>query len=567
MPPGQIPTLAVVAGLLTVCLLLYLPGIAAVPVTDRDEAGFAQATRQMLESRDFVNIRFQDRNRYIKPAGIHWLQAAAVSAAGDARDDRIWPYRIPSVAGATLAVILTFFLGTTLFGRAAATLGALLMASSPLLVTQAHLATTDAVLLAVIVTCQWTLARLFLKARSGETGPLRWAVGFWLAQGVGFLVKGPVVPVCSALTVLALPIRTEAGWRRQLRPLLGMALALAVVAPWSIAIHRATDGKFFYEAIRRDIFAKILSGQESHGFPPGSHLLMLPVTFWPGLLFAGTGLARAWKLRLSHGPERFCLAWILPMWLLFEAIPTKLPQYLLPVFPALALLAAQGVLAAGGYLASVSVPILVRRLERVAWAVTGVAGAVVLVPLSRFLGQEPSAPGLAVAFLLIVTVALSFLLLHRKRPVAASLAPVLIGVLTAGLLNHFVVPGLEALWISRDVEATVRQQRGQTLGGDLVVAARYREPSLVFLFGSDLRFVTASDAARYLASHPRALAIVGEENRESFQQSLATLGRSPRLLRTVRGFDYTKGRWQILRLYELVSGLPNAFGIKQRWHS
>src|SRR3954466_6050526 len=85
------------------CLLLYLPGINAIPPLDRDEARFAQATRQMLEAGDFLRIRFQDEARNKKPAGIYWLQAGAVSLFSTAESSAIWPYRLPSLIGGTLA--------------------------------------------------------------------------------------------------------------------------------------------------------------------------------------------------------------------------------------------------------------------------------------------------------------------------------------------------------------------------------------------------------------------------------------------------------------------------------
>src|ERR1700752_1662377 len=81
------------------CLLLYLPGLAAIPPLDRDEARFAQATRQMLETGDFLRIRFQDEARNNKPAGIYWLQAAAVSVSSTPQSNAIWPYRVPSLLG------------------------------------------------------------------------------------------------------------------------------------------------------------------------------------------------------------------------------------------------------------------------------------------------------------------------------------------------------------------------------------------------------------------------------------------------------------------------------------
>src|SRR5438094_1409631 len=99
------------------CLFLYLPGMSAIPPLDRDEARFAQATRQMLETGDFLRIRFQDEARNKKPAGIYWLQAAAVTVFSTPQSNAIWPYRLPSVIGALLAVLLVFAIGGALFAR------------------------------------------------------------------------------------------------------------------------------------------------------------------------------------------------------------------------------------------------------------------------------------------------------------------------------------------------------------------------------------------------------------------------------------------------------------------
>src|ERR1700681_3095803 len=105
--------------LVGLCLFLYLPGISAIPPLDRDEARFAQATRQMLETGDFLHIRFQDEARNKKPAGIYWLQAAAVSAFSTPSATAIWPSRLPSLVGGIAAVLLTFGLGAALFGGGA----------------------------------------------------------------------------------------------------------------------------------------------------------------------------------------------------------------------------------------------------------------------------------------------------------------------------------------------------------------------------------------------------------------------------------------------------------------
>src|SRR5262249_3230535 len=137
------------------CLILYVPGLSAIPALDRDEARFAQAARQMLQSGDFVSIRFQDQARNKKPVGIYWLQADAVAALSSPESAAIWPYRVPSALGAAAASLLTFAFGARLLGsQSAGFIAAVLTASALGVVAEAHLAKTDAVLLAAIVAAQ-----------------------------------------------------------------------------------------------------------------------------------------------------------------------------------------------------------------------------------------------------------------------------------------------------------------------------------------------------------------------------------------------------------------------------
>ena len=85
--------------LILICLAFFVPGLFTVPPIDRDESRFAQATSQMLETGDFVQIRFQNEPRNKKPIGIYWLQAASAALSGTANSRTIWPYRIPSLLG------------------------------------------------------------------------------------------------------------------------------------------------------------------------------------------------------------------------------------------------------------------------------------------------------------------------------------------------------------------------------------------------------------------------------------------------------------------------------------
>src|SRR5262249_43392669 len=134
--------------LVVVCLLAFLPGFFTIPPVDRDEARFAQATRQMIESGDYVDIRFQDESRYKKPVGIYWLQAGFVKlgeAVGVPRaHTRIWLYRFPSLLGAIGAVLATYWAALAFVSRRAALLAGLMLASCFLVGVEARLAKTDA---------------------------------------------------------------------------------------------------------------------------------------------------------------------------------------------------------------------------------------------------------------------------------------------------------------------------------------------------------------------------------------------------------------------------------------
>ena len=126
----------------------------------------------MVETGDFVDIRFQDDVRYKKPVGIYWLQSAAVetaSALGLPRAQlRIWVYRLPSLIGAIGAVLLTYWTALAFVTRRGAVLAALMMCSSVLLGVEARLAKTDAMLLLTVVAAMGAMARVYLSWQRGE---------------------------------------------------------------------------------------------------------------------------------------------------------------------------------------------------------------------------------------------------------------------------------------------------------------------------------------------------------------------------------------------------------------
>src|SRR3979411_1554720 len=324
--------------------LLFLPGFFNIPPIDRDEARFAQATKQMVESGDFVDIRFQDDVRYKKPVGVYWLQSAAVetaSALGLPRAQlRIWLYRVPSLIGAIGAVLLTYWTALAFVTRRGAILAGLILCSSVILGAEARLAKTDAMLLLTVVAAMGALARVDLSWERGEDPehpPWSWPAIFWTALAGGILLKGPLILMFVVLTIGTLAILGGSGtalWR--LLPVWGLMWLLVLVLPWFVAIFWRAGETFFSDSIGGDMLSK-LAAQESHGAPPGAFLLLFWVTCWPGAALAGMAAPAVWRARREPGAQ-YLLAWLIPSWIVFELVLTKLPHYVLPLYPAIAIL-------------------------------------------------------------------------------------------------------------------------------------------------------------------------------------------------------------------------------------
>ncbi len=321
--------------LVLLCLVAWLPGLFALPPLDRDESRFAQASKQMIESGNYIDIRFSTVPRYNKPVGVYWLQSTSTRFLGRPPYNQIWTYRIPSLIGGLLAVLLTYWCGLAFGSRQTAFIGAALLGSTVLLSAEAQIATTDALLAATIVCVEGVLLRLYLFAHSKmpKQPPLLLVLGGWAALGLGILLKGPVAPAVIGLTVLAISLwDQDLKWLRHTRPARGVLIALAIVLPWAIAIALSTHGAFYQRSLGHDFASKVLSGQETHGAPPGYYLALTAVTFWPTTLFALPAI-RAAIVERTLPAIRFLLAWTVPNWLMFELVPTKLPHYILPVYP------------------------------------------------------------------------------------------------------------------------------------------------------------------------------------------------------------------------------------------
>jgi 4-amino-4-deoxy-L-arabinose transferase-like glycosyltransferase len=528
-----------VAFLLLCGLLLFLPGFFTIPPVDRDEARFAQATKQMVETGDYVDIRFQEDVRYKKPVGIYWMQAAAVHTASalglPGAQLRIWVYRVPSLIGAIGAVLLTYWTALAFVTRRGAVLAGLLMCSCVLLSVEARLAKTDAMLLLTVVAAMGALARVYLSWQRGEDParpPWSWPIIFWTALAGGILLKGPLILMFVGLTIIVLAILDrDASWLWRMRPVWGMMWTLVLVLPWFIAIYWRAGDAFFSDSLGGDMLSK-LAAQESHGAPPGVYLLLFWITFWPGAPLAAMAAPAVWQARREPGAQ-FLLAWLVPSWIVFEAVLTKLPHYVLPLYPAIAIL---------------TIGALERQvLSRAPWLTRGAAwwfaipacASIIAVIAAIKLTRQPvffAWPFVAGALIFGL---FAWWLYEDSRAERSLLNAFVASAFLAFAIYGAVLPAMMPAFPSAEI---ARALRNVVCVGPKAASAGFLEPSLIFMTGTSTLLTDGSRAADFLSQGTCRFALVEQRSERAFVQRAEAIGLRYNVASRIEGYNISQGR-------------------------
>ncbi len=570
---------------MVICLTVYLPGLASIPPIDRDESRFAQASRQMFESRALPPAeqdddlhsggltipRVQDRDRLSKPPLIYWLQAAGAAAftGGDPGRDAIWMYRVPSLVAAMLTVLATWRIGVSMFDPRAAWLGAAMLGVSPVFVWEAHQARADHVMVACTTLAMWGLWRVWRRCGTPTipgTSSLRHSVTpsllIWLPLALGILTKGPITPLVVGLTAIALSLVSRRWrWLGCTRPLIGMLIVGVIVAPWLFAVARHVGLERYWSVVYEEVFVRAGAAKEGHWGPPGYHVVLLVVLFWPGSLLTGLAVARAFrrgfrvedrgqtpsrsplrrmcrtivKARPARPAECFLLAWIIPAWIVFELSFTKLPHYTMPLYPAIALLTGRAVLAAA------SGSLVLPRSQRLGTALwLGLSALVAIgIPVGLFmLGVRHSAWIYLLGVPWVASV-LAFAYFARRafapeRVLATQLACVFLAVAFWAFTLHAMLPGTKRLFLTELLAERIAEIDPE--GNRPVAAVGYHEDSLVFRTRAAVLLIDEQQQGEFWRAHPDGLLIVPKER----------ILRSHSVLAEVEGFNYSKGRRQAL---------------------
>jgi 4-amino-4-deoxy-L-arabinose transferase-like glycosyltransferase len=480
---------------------LYLIGNDRVGLWDRDEPRYAQTSKQMLQSDppDSVVPRLLDDVRTAKPIFIYWCQAGAMWLLNSPDP---FAARLPSaVAMVITLIVLAIAIGKAIgWWRAFWTV--FILSTAGLVIAAAKMCITDSVLLLWITIAQLCLFAVYQGSRS-------WLVTMvmWLAVGLAMLTKGPVVLGIQLTTMVTLAaMDVGQNWRRgrawleairwwwKTRPIVGILIAAAVVAPWIIQVqHR--EPTFLKRAFWHDVVARTVKPLEGHAGPPGYYLVTVWGTFFPWCILLPAALPWAWRNR-RLAPLRFALAGVIGPWILMELVKTKLAHYVLPAFPPLAFITADMLFRA--------IRGQIKDLRRRAFlALAGIWSIVVAA-----IGSAPwlatrkfeSLPTNAMIILTIVGViyaATVFLLFARRRIALAATAMGGGMMAVIAVLYILYLPSAQFLWLPQRI-ASVLLENGATRVGD-VINLDYREDSLAYYQGGTIREKENS----YFADTPR----------------------------------------------------------------
>lgn len=475
--------------LLLAALMLYLPGIASLPLIDRDEPRFARSTVEMIQRDTLLVPYFNESYRFDKPPLTYWWMRLHYLIGGQNE----LMARLHSVVAVWLTAWVIFGIGARLYDRRVGLMSGMVWLTMLQVLVNGRLGIADMPLLLFLTLAARALLELLWL---GEAK--RWSLWFWVlygSLGLGFLSKGPLAFLVPAVALVLARWwgRKPIKWR-QLQCLPGLGVALAIIASWGIPALMVTDGQFWKVGMGEHVVKRGIEVLHGEAF--------VPVVYYPMMallsLFPWIGMAwPVWRYSYRQWDSGvvFLLGWLAAPYLLFTFYATQSPHYVMPGFPAAALLV-------GRWLVSIRdrgarTPLFLKGLA----ALLGLAGLVMVIyPLIKSVGDIKD---------LIIWTGLLLLVVGIAGRYAQRLATISNPAL--GLVMLLVSLGLavEQLgWTMRQDSATMRiVKAAPSLSKDTACLGwDYSEPSLVFYTARSWQFTGEVDRADvFLQTHPDAL--------------------------------------------------------------
>jgi len=320
--------------LLVVFAIVWFGTLDQRRLINPDEGRYAEIAREMSASGDWVTPRLNGLKYFEKPPLQYWATAAAFMTFGEHH----WSARLWSALTGFLGILFTAYATGRLFGATAGIVAGAVLASSLLWNLIGHFNTLDAGVSFFLSAAVFALC-LAERPGVGATESRRWRDGVWIFLALAVLSKGLIGLVLPAATLcLYMLWQRDWGLLARMRPLRGLLIVLLIAAPWFVAISLSNPEfpRFFFI---HEHFERFLTKEHRRYQPAWYFIPILLVGMLPWLGSLAQALARGWR-RDGPGfqPARLLLAWSVVVFVFFSASGSKLPSYILPLFPALAAL-------------------------------------------------------------------------------------------------------------------------------------------------------------------------------------------------------------------------------------
>jgi 4-amino-4-deoxy-L-arabinose transferase-like glycosyltransferase len=328
------------------CVLFHVVGTWSIPLVDRDEPRFAEASREMIERGDYIVPHFNNQLRLDKPPFAYWAQVASYRIFGESD----FAARFPSAVAAALLALSILGWGKRIGGDGVGWWAAIIFTLSLQTFIHGKAAVAD-MWLVLFVTLAHGAGYELLHDRLSpnqtsniehQTFSLWWFV-FYFSLAFGFLAKGPIgwTPLVT-LAAMKLFVR-DVELAKCFKFLRGILLMLAIVALWGVPALIQTHGEFFRIGIGRHVLDRSFGAMEGHGANSlGFYLLLLPfylvtifASFFPWSIKLPSLTKKLWRNRDKI--DIYLLTGTAIIFVIFTLIKTKLPHYTLPAFPLLSL--------------------------------------------------------------------------------------------------------------------------------------------------------------------------------------------------------------------------------------
>jgi 4-amino-4-deoxy-L-arabinose transferase-like glycosyltransferase len=327
---------AVLAAALSLLAVVWFGNIEFRKLVKPDEGRYAEVPREMVASGDWLTPRLNGIKYFEKPPLQYWATATAYSAFGLHH----WTARLWSALTGVLGIFVIWFTGRRLYGEPAGVLSALVAGSSVLYVALAHINTLD---MGLTFFMGSSLCTFLLAQRQGIPVKERklWMALSWAATAAAILSKGLVGLILPGLAIFVYSLLRR-DWRIWLRlePLIGILLLAAIAAPWFVwvsIVNPEFPGFFFIH----EHFTRFLTSAHRRVQPWWFFIPILLAGLLPWTVTAAAAVRQSWRAGAQASgfdPGRFLVVWFATVFVFFSLSGSKLPSYILPMFPAAALL-------------------------------------------------------------------------------------------------------------------------------------------------------------------------------------------------------------------------------------